>query len=54
MRISTSSFSLYKLALVVIFRKSTYRNVNGDNGDGIGYMQFNLIGIRSEWSALAF
>jgi len=29
----------YELALAVIFRESTYRNVNGDNGNSIGYMQ---------------
>lgn len=29
----------YELALAVIFRESSYRNVNGDNGNSIGYMQ---------------
>lgn len=29
----------YELALAVIFQESTYRNVNGDNGNSIGYMQ---------------
>ena len=28
----------YELALAVIFRESTYRNVNGDNGNSIGYI----------------
>lgn len=34
----------YELALAVIFRESTYRNVNGDNGNSIGYMQ-----IQPRW-----
>ena len=29
----------YELALAVIFRESTYRNVSGDSGNSIGYMQ---------------
>lgn len=29
----------YELALSVIFCESSYRNVNGDNGNSIGYMQ---------------
>lgn len=35
----------YELALAVIFRESTYRNVNGDNGNSIGYMQ-----IQPRWN----
>ncbi len=34
----------YELALAVIFRESTYRNVNGDSGNSIGYMQ-----IQPRW-----
>ena len=34
----------YELALAVIFRESSYRNVNGDNGNSIGYMQ-----IQPRW-----
>ena len=34
----------YELALAVISRESTYKNVNGDNGDSIGYMQ-----IQPRW-----
>lgn len=35
----------YELALAVIFRESSYRNVNGDNGSSIGYMQ-----IQPRWN----
>ena len=34
----------YELALAVIFRESTYRNVDGDSGNSIGYMQ-----IQPRW-----
>lgn len=34
----------YELALAVIFRETSYRNVNGDNGNSIGYMQ-----IQPRW-----
>jgi len=34
----------YELALSVIWKESTYRNVNGDNGRSIGYMQ-----VQPKW-----
>lgn len=35
----------YELALAVIFRESSYKNVNGDNGSSVGYMQ-----IQPRWN----
>lgn len=29
----------FELALAVVWKETTFRNVNGDNGDSIGYMQ---------------
>lgn len=38
--------SPYELALAVIFRESSYQNVNGDNGNSVGYMQ-----IQPRWQS---
>ena len=34
----------YELALAVIYRESSYRNITGDNGNSIGYMQ-----VQPKW-----
>lgn len=34
----------FELALAVVWKETTFRNVNGDNGDSIGYMQ-----VQPKW-----